>query len=281
MTTDNKTRRPKISIALLPGQVTFRWSVGALCTICLAGPSALKAQEEKLPDAATILDKYVQVTGGKVAYEKLQNKVSKGTCDFVSLGMKASLTSYAAAPNKYYVVLESESMGRMEEGTTDGVAWEIMAMTGPRVKEGTERADALRNAVFDAPLHWRKLYNKAECAGIETIADKPCYKIILTPAEGNPQTQYYDRESNLLIGTSFALDHPMGRLDVQMRMSDYRPVDGALIAHKIKMSYAGQEQIITLAKIEHNVAISADRFALPEEIRALAAKRERTHEQGE
>jgi hypothetical protein len=34
----------------------------------------------------------------------------------------------------------------------------------------------------------------------------------------------------------------------------------------------GQERIVTVEKVEHNVALPADRFALPAEIQALIKK---------
>lgn len=247
---------------------------------CAALSLPVRAGDEKLPAAAKILDKYVEVTGGRVAYERLKNRISKGTCDFASMGAKAALTTYEAAPNKRYVILEAAEMGRMEDGTTGDVAWEVQAMAGPRIKEGTEKADALRDATFNAPVYWSKLYKKVECVGLETFADKPCYKIVLTPAQGNPQTHYYDRESNLLVGTAFVLEHPMGTLDVQMRMNDYRRVDGVSLAHEVHMSYAGQEQIVKIETIEHNVAIPEDRFALPEEIRLLTAGSKKREDAG-
>ena len=50
----------------------------------------------------------------------------------MDLGIKATITSYAASPNKSYVLLEAPELGKMEEGTDGNVAWELAAMTGPR-----------------------------------------------------------------------------------------------------------------------------------------------------
>jgi hypothetical protein len=38
------------------------------------------------------------------------------------------------------------------------------------------------------------------------------------------------------------------------------------------MKVMGQERVVTIEKVEHNVAIPADRFALPAEIRPLVKK---------
>jgi len=38
------------------------------------------------------------------------------------------------------------------------------------------------------------------------------------------------------------------------------------------MRVMGQERVVTIEKVEHNVAMPADRFALPPEIAALVKK---------
>ena len=43
----------------------------------------------------------------------------------------------------------------------------------------------------------------------------------------------------------------------------------SLIPHKLEVDVMGQKRLITTDRIEHNVELSADRFALPPEIRAI------------
>lgn len=246
----------------------------ALSLVLLIGPSVLRAQEENLPKAEVILDKYVEVTGGKAAYDKLNNRVTKGTLEMVAQGLKFSLTVYGSRPNKFYSLMESEAFGKIEKGADGQVVWETSLMVGPQIKEGEERALMLRGAVFDATEHWRKVYKKAECASIETVDGKPCYKIVLTPKEGQTlETRYYDKESGLLGKSEMNLELPMGTIPMEVYRSDYRKVDGVLISHKIKQVIAGvQETLFVTESVEHNVKLPKDRFALPAEIQALVDK---------
>ena len=245
----------------------------ALVLVCLLGPNVLRAQEDKLPKAETILDKYVEVTGGKTAYAKLTNRVTKATMELLGQGLQFSLTIHGARPNKMYTLMESEAFGKMERGTDGEVVWEMNVMTGPQIKEGEERALVLRGAAFDAVTHWRKLYKKAECVGVGTVADKPCYKIVLTPKEGQPETRYYDKESNLLVKTELTLTLPTGTIPFESYASDYKRVDGILIPHKARVVVMGSERVMTVDSIEHNVKMPKDRFKLPEDIQALVDQR--------
>jgi hypothetical protein len=198
--------------------------------------------------------------------------VSKGFFEFVGMGIKADLTIYGAEPDNMYSLLEGEGLGKIEGGVSGDVAWEETALTGPRLKEKEEKALALREAAFHGTVQWRKLYKKAECVGMETVNEKPCYKVVLTPNEGKPVTSYYDQKSNLLVKIEMTVVTPMGEIPFESYPGDYKRIDGILIPHKTVIKVMGQERMITIESVEHNVDMPKDRFALPEDIQALLAK---------
>ena len=115
-------------------------------------------------------------------------------------------------------------------------------------------------------------YPKVEALGEETINDRPCYKVVLTPAEGRPQTLFIDKESYLVVKLNMEIESPMGVIPTESYSADYREVDGLLLAHKATVNVAGQERTTTMSSIEHNVDLPADLFDLPDEIRALVNK---------
>src|SRR6266542_921973 len=113
---------------------------------------------DPLPKAEAILDKYIEVTGGKAAYEKKRTEVSSALMEFVGKGVKASMTIYHAEPNKSYSVVEIDGIGKIEEGTDGSVVWERSALKGPRVKTGEERAVSLRAADIHHDTRWRDFF---------------------------------------------------------------------------------------------------------------------------
>src|ERR1041385_4435794 len=150
--------------------------------------------DETLPKADTILDHYVEAVGGKAVAEGHKTEVMHGTISFTSNGLKGKMTVYQAAPDKNLAILEIDGIGKIESGSNGEVAWENSAIQGPKVKSGIEKTDALRDATFNAALYWRKLYPKVETAGAETIEGHECYKVVMTPSEGNPTTHFYDKK---------------------------------------------------------------------------------------
>src|SRR5437764_90692 len=89
---------------------------------------ALSAADEKLPSADKILDRYIEVTGGKDAHAKLKSAVISMTMVLPAQGMKATVVSYIVDPDKRYQVTEIPGAGMFEEGAVGGIAWSKNAM---------------------------------------------------------------------------------------------------------------------------------------------------------
>jgi len=70
------------------------------------------------------------------------------------------------------------------------------------------------------------------------------------------------------------MESQMGAIAMESFLSDYKPVGGIVMAHRNVTKLMGQERIVTVQSIEHNVDLPADRFALPPEIKALIKKNE-------
>jgi len=238
----------------------------------LAAFAGTLASAQDLPKAETILDRYVEVTGGKAAYQKHTHQKMTGTLLVPDVGMTGNLTRYASAPDKEYSVLQLGPLGQAESGFNNGVAWEKNLITGPRVKRGDEKALAEREARFNAQVDWRKSFSKVETAGSETVNGEDCYKILATPAAGKPETQFYSKKSGLLMKTIATAVSPMGEIPVEVEVSDYKNFDGVLYATRSKSKMGPQHLDITITDINFDLPVSADVFELPSEIKALIDK---------
>lgn len=234
-----------------------------------AGGADSTAARGEHADAADILDRYVAVTGGKKAYKSIKNRVVRGTLELVAQGIKGDVTIYAARPNLLYSLIEAEALGKIERGTDGQVVWESSMMTGPVIKEGQEKLDMLRDATFDRQVAWRETFKGASTVGVETVDGKTCDKIEMTPEAGHPQYWYYERESGLLVRLDAKIETQMGAIDMESYMKDYQATDNILMPRELRINVLGQERRLTTTSVEHNVDLPADRFTLPEGVRAL------------
>ena len=230
------------------------------------------AQEAAPPAAETILDRYVEVTGGKRAYGQLHNTLSQGSFYVVGTGIRGSFKAYEAEPNKTLSIIEIDGGERVEEGTLGDVAWDRSSKEGPHVKEGEDRSIALREATFNSRLHWRKLYRTVQCEGSETLGERKCYRVLLTPNDGQPLTHFYDVESGLLTKSVIMVSRPSGPIPTENLYSDYREYSGVLFPCKLAHRVGNEETVVILDSIRPNVDIAWYRFDLPAEVKALLAK---------
>jgi outer membrane lipoprotein-sorting protein len=244
--------------------------IAAALLAAIASPCLAAAD---LPKAETILDKYIEATGGKAAYQKLHSQIESGIFEMSAAGIKGAVTSYRAEPDLAYTEIVLEGIGKITDGSDGKVAWANSAMQGPHVKEGAERAQAMQTTRFNGELHWRETYKTAETTGVEAVDGKDCYKVVLTPAEGPAVTHFYDKDSGLLTKISLITQTPMGEVPADSFPSDYRKEGDILLPHKVRQSVAGQEFTITIDTVKLNPEIPKTRFDLPDEIKALVNKK--------
>ena len=242
----------------------------AIAGLTVAG--ALARAADDLPKAETILDRYVEVTGGKAAYEKRKSDVTTGTLELTAMGLKGAMTAYHAAPDKSYTEIEFPGLGKVQEGSNGTVAWQLSAMQGPHLKEGDERATSLLMAKYNGDAAWRDLYKTVETAGVDSVDGKPCYNVTLTPKEGAASSRCYDKASGLMTKAVITMKGPTGEITVEGYASDYRKEGDILVPHKVIQKTMGQEFTITIDSVKPNVDIPAEKFAVPAEIQALIDK---------
>jgi hypothetical protein len=242
----------------------------ALCGVLTLAAAAQTAAP--LPKAEAVLDRFIEVTGGRAAYEKRHTRVSHATVDIAAAGIHGKMTVYAQEPNRNRGVLEFPGVGVIDSGNIGDVVWENSAVMGPRVKSGVEKDEALRDAVFNGPIHWREMYTKVENTGIETVDGRAYYKLVLTPKAGKPITEYYDKETGLLSKAKVIRSSPMGEIPAEISASDYQTESGVLEPHTMTTKLASQEIRIHIESVEVNAEIPNGRFDPPAEIEALLKK---------
>jgi outer membrane lipoprotein-sorting protein len=234
------------------------------CVLIAAG---LVFAADDLPKAETILDKAVEATGGKAAYQKIHSEISHGSMSIS--GMTGEATTYKAAPDKVMTEIVFQGLGTVQEGSDGKVAWSNSAMQGPHIKEGEEKEVALLMAKFDGEANWHSIFTKAETAGVESVDGKDCYKVVLTPKAGKPMTRFYEKESGLLRRSVMTMNSPMGEITVESTFDDYQKTGDILSPHKMTNKAMGQQFAITIDKVEYNTEIPASKFDLPDAVKAL------------
>lgn len=237
-----------------------------------AAPAAASQPAADLPSAKAITDRFIEVTGGRAAYEKLTNRTATGKFEIPQMGLSAKLRMVQAAPNKMRFIVEADNIGTIDSGTNGDLAWETSQMTGPRILTDAEREQSMRSAIFNSDLHLDQTYTKIETIGSEEADGHTYYKVQLTPASGFPIVNFYDKETGLLVKNQTKAIVQGGEVTVESASSDWKEVDGVKMPHVTSVKAMGVERRIVIDKIEQNVTLPADAFEPPAEVKELRDK---------
>jgi hypothetical protein len=245
--------------------------IAAGLTICAPAAPTLAAQ----PTGEEVIAKFVEVTGGKDAYEKLNTRISTGTFAIPSQNMTGQITLMQKAPDQ--LQMSGQIAGVTFARGFDGrVAYEVNSAVGARLIEGDER-DMVRQQALMNPLGGlSEFYTAIDNLGVEEIDGREAHKVELTMTSGQKLTEWFDTESGLLAKLHMTMDSLAGQLEITMDFNDWRDVDGVKLPFRMNQQIdpLGIEQTIEFTKVEHNVDIPAEKFALPDEVKDLLKESE-------
>lgn len=240
----------------------------------LLGASLLLGQKAAAPPTGQqILDRYVKVTGGKAAYEKVKSVTMLGTMEIKGQNVRGEMKMYRVDGGKYYTVVDLPGVGKQEDGSDGTTVWDKTVL-GPRLKSGDEKflaacATGAMSEYQRTATEQDKCYSKTEYSGEETIAGKVYQKVTLTPKLGKPEVQYFDKTSGLLRRTKMILPSPMGEVPIVMLIEEYKTVDGIVTPVKLLNQMGPMEMEMSFSTVKFNEKLPETLFALPPEIQAL------------
>lgn len=253
-----------------------RTAYASIALLILLAPT-VSAEDKKMPKAEQILDNYIEAVGGEEKLKAIHNRVYKGKMEIGGQGMpqamEGTIEIYEAKPDKRYSATTLGPMGKVENGTNGEVHWQV-SMMGPQVLEGPDRALSERRSQFYSTLNWKSIYEKAETIGEAEVDGKPCYKVKMVPKEGPEEIVYYSKKTHLQTKTELSVNGGLGEMKVETLLMDWREVDGVKLPHKIVQRNLTTKQSVTITfnSIDCNVDMPADRFELPEAIKAIVAQ---------
>ncbi|HMP01926.1 MAG TPA: hypothetical protein PKD86_06680 [Gemmatales bacterium] len=233
--------------------------------LALLGSSrGVKAQD--LPSAESILDRYVEVTGGKEAYLKLKNRVIQGRMEMPAAGINGPFTMRQEG-RKMRMTMELPGIGKVEQFADGKKAGEVNTITGARLFEGEEKTLTLIQANIHAEVDWRESFPKVKCVGTKTVNGKECYEVEMETADGIKMTRFFDRKDGLLVAERMRYKGQMGEMEVETLHDNYKKFDGISMPTVMNMKMMGQEFTMKIDRVEHNVKLAADAFDLPAELK--------------
>ena len=254
-----------------PGLVRIAIALAAAAAIVWpAGLAARQAAQsaQALPSAREIVDRYVQETGGTLAFKAISSMRARGTFTITGQSMSGELEMMAARPNKMLTRINITGIGPVEEGFDGKVGWSIDPFRGPALVTGrglNERAD---EAWFDAPLHGTDYVKAMTVVGKEDFDSRQVYRVKVVSVRGTEQFELFDATTGLQAGIEATRDTPFGNVPTTTIFRDYQRFGQLTFPARVIQRILGQEQIFVFKTYEFDTVPPAT-FDLPPAIKAL------------
>jgi hypothetical protein len=222
-----------------------------------------------LPAGRAIIDRYVQAIGGREAVMRHRSIRYVGAFEMPAAGMKGELTIVQAAPDKMAMTVDLPGMGQMVSGYDGTVGWSINPMQGPRVLEGKELEQLREDAGPAGMLRPPDRVRSAETVELTTLNGQACYKVKITYNSGRESFDCYSSETGLIVGTIQTQESPMGAIEVTTLLDEWKEFGGFKTPTRLRLQMLGQEQLLTIDRLEFDRPEDAKAVEVPEQIRPL------------
>src|SRR6266850_2111993 len=226
------------------------------------------------PDAESILDKYVQASGGAGRLAALTSFVARGTSVGFG-GFGGSVEIVAKAPDKRatLILFKAETgqgdQVRSYDGRTGWIRTPLNVL-GEYQLSGSDLDGARFDAQLSFPGQIKQILTNPKAGPPTTITDLPNRDAPPDAASGQSHsvnvvqgtgprdllvTLYFDRQTGLLLRELRYGKSPIGRVPTLIDYADYRDVDGIKFPFRITYAWLDGRDAIVLNEIKTNVPI--------------------------
>lgn len=276
--------REMIKMLLNVNKTTFKGATEVTCNTCHRGrshpaggislplptpaaPAAASTAETKPketpPTVDQVLDKYLEALGGKVAIDKLESRVMKGSW-IMPNGITLGYEVYQSGPDKLYTVLNTPKQGTFEKGFDGNVGWEKSA-SGVRTLADSELFYLRRYPDLFKDIKLKEQFTRLSFAGKDKINDREVYVLRGTTTDNRRERLYFDVQTGLLLRRSVNVTNMIGVIPEQVDFEDYRDAGGIKLPFTIRVSSIDSFFSSTrkFSEIKVNVPVDQSKFGKP------------------
>ena len=251
-------------------------------------PDDLIVLNRDLPPAESVLDKYIEASGGAQRLAAITSIAGTGTSvSFGGFGGGGDVEIVAKAPDKRatIIVFKKETERGDQIRTYDGrTGWvrTPLNVVGEFELVGSDLDGARVDALLSFPGQIKQALTQWRSGPPTTITDLPApvsqsslqdngaggQSHVVNVVQGNgPRgmfvTLYFDQKTNLLLRELRYGTSPIGRVPTQIDFADYRDVNGVKLPFRLTYAWLDGRDSIVLNDIRTNVPVDETKFGRP------------------
>lgn len=232
-----------------------------------AAPGPEPVAAAPLPTAEEISKRHLAAIGGEETLKKISNLTMKGTISMPAMGLTGPMAAYASEPSLYLMTVTLPGAGEVRSGYDGQVAWSQDQMQGPRLMEGGELAQIKREANFRRDLDILGSWASTKVLGRVDFGGVACVEVEVA-GDGETAKFYFDDATGLFRGSRMSTQSPLGKIQVETVISEYREFGGLKVPVTTELSMMGQKQVAKIESVSFD-PIEAKVFELPAPVKSL------------
>jgi hypothetical protein len=249
--------------ALTPSAAPAPAAVGA-ATLANTETPAASGKPLTLPTAQELLKKFADATGGEEVWSKMTTRMIKGIYQTEDASTFAGIETTSKAPNKTLTKITFPNGATVRE-TCDGRSAWLEGPTGRTVEfTGAALESRLKAANFDDRGRILLAALTGRVLGQVRVGTHTAYMMEFMSSKKVTSKLYFDAQSGFVVRSDDTIHQDGGDYTVETYMDDYRPVDGAYYAFRIRHVEKGNIFTVRVTQIKNNLTVDDTAFAKPE-----------------
>src|SRR5579862_9468785 len=245
-------------------------------------PDDVITQTPGMPPPQTILDKFIEATGGAQRWAGITSFDGHGTSvGFGGFGGGGAVEIAAKFPDKRStIIIFKKETGRGDQirsydGKTGWVRTPLNVL-GEFQLNGSDLDGARFDAQLSFPGQIKQVLTNLKTGPPTSIEDLPnrdagvtsgqSYSVNVVQGTGSRDllvTLFFDRQTGLLLRELRYGSSPIGRVPTQIDYADYRDVNGIKLPFRINYAWLDGRDSIVLSEIKTNVPVDEAKFGRP------------------
>lgn len=231
----------------------------------------VKSEGVSSPIAADdLLAKMIEAYGGESNLRKHKTSVMNIEIDMESQGVTGYGVVKAKAPNlaasEMTITALDKKIGAIVSYFNGNAGGELMTFGPEEIYTGKRLEDIKAGSDFYDVLDWKKNYPSITVKRIAKVGDEDAYVVEKRSEKGSPITDYVSTKTFLVLKRESVIHSDTTGVDIpQTEMfSDYRNVDGVMVAFKSTSSnIANGDVVVRVKEVKFDVELPDTAFSKP------------------
>lgn len=230
----------------------------------------LRTESNTLISADELIAKMIAAYGGEENLRKHKSSVTTVEIDLENQGVQGHGVIKAKAPNmmasEMTITALGKKIGSIVSYFDGNIGGELMSFGPEEIYSGKRLEDIKVGANFYDVLDWKKNYPTITVKRIAKVGDEDAYVVEKRSEKGTPITDYVSVKTFLVLKRDSVIHSDTTGIDIPQSetFSDYRNVDGVMVAFKAVSSNIGNgDVVVRVTDVKFDVNIPDSVFTKP------------------